>query len=121
MAFADPFPVTINAVTKNLVRTNPGDGMSMYRLTEATQEFVLTIRNVWLKPEKDGRMKARHILKLTQTVFAVPGVSAEITRDATATITHFRGDDPAAFDDIGLAIAGMITAANVVKLNNFES
>lgn len=120
MAFTDPQALTIGGVTKNLVRVDQARGVSEYRLVEATQSFQMFIRSQELKPETDGRRKWRHNISLKQTVFATT-TTAELIRDALVTIVHYAGDDPAAFDDIAIAVAGMVTAGNIVKLNNFES
>lgn len=120
MAFTDPQAVTINAVAKNLVRIDSGKGISEYRLVESLQSFSLFIRSIELKKEVDGRKKWRHNISLRQTVFATL-TTPELMREASMTITHYAGDDPATYDDIAIAVAGMVTAGNVLKLNNFES
>lgn len=120
MAFADPTPVTIAAVVKNLVRIDSGKGQSEYRLSEATQSFQMFIRSTELKVETDGRRKWRHNISLRQTVFAV-ALIPEYIRDASVSLTHYSTDDITAADDVLIAIAGMCTAGNILKLNNFES
>ncbi len=120
MAFSDPQVVTIAAAAKNLARIDSGKGYSEYYLGEATQSFSMFIRSAKLKYESDGRRKFRHNISLRQTVFATVS-TPEVIREASFTITRYEGDDPAAFDDVGLAIAAIVTAPNVVKLNNFES
>lgn len=120
MAFADPTPVTIAAVVKNLVRIDSGKGVSEYRLSEATQSFQMFIRSQELKLEADGRRKWRHNISLRQTVFATLTVP-EFVRDASVSLTHYASDDITAADDVLIAVAGMCTAPNILKLNNFES
>lgn len=120
MAFADPTTVTINSVAKNLVRVDSGRFNSEYRLTEATQEFKLLIRNAELKVEADGRKKVRHNISLRQTVFAT-STTAQLDRTASLTIEHYVGDDITLVDDVALAVAGLTTVANVAKLGNYES
>lgn len=120
MAFADPQPVTIAAATKNLVRIDSGKGMSEYQLYETTQSFNMKIRSTELKPELDGRRKVRHNISLRQVVFAT-STTSELVRTCSLTIEHYAGDDPAIYDDVPIAVASMVSAANVVKLNNFES
>jgi hypothetical protein len=120
MAFADPTPVTIAAVVKNLVRIDSGKGASEYRLVEATQSFQMLIRSQEQKVEADGRRKWRHNISLRQTVFATATVP-ELIREASCSLTHYNSDDITAADDVWIAVAGMMTAANAVKLNNFES
>lgn len=120
MAFADPLPFTIAAVTKNLVRIDSGRMQSEYYLAEATQSFRAYIRSSDLKKESDGRFKIRRNITFIHTVFATPTAS-ELVRKSTFSIEHYAGDDPAVFDDGAIAVAAMITAGNVVKLNNYES
>lgn len=120
MAFADPLPITIAAATKNLVKVDSGKYTSEYLLAEATQSFRAIIRSQELKIEADGRKKARHNISIRQTIFATP-VTGEVTRQASVTIEHYQGDDVTSYDDIVIALGGMLTAANVLKLNNFES
>lgn len=121
MAFSDPLPITINGVTKNLVRIDSGKYTSEYYLGESTQAFSAVIRSSDMKVEADGRRKVRHNVSIRQTVYGVPGVSAELTRQASCTIEHYKGDDVTAFDDIAIACGGLMTVANVAKLNNYES
>jgi hypothetical protein len=120
VAFADPTPVTIAGVAKNLVRIDSGKGQSEYRLVEATQSFQMYIRSQELKIETDGRRKWRHNISLRQTVFAT-STTPEYVREGSATLTHYSTDDITAVDDVLIAVAGMCTAGNIAKLNNFES
>jgi hypothetical protein len=120
MAFADPTPVTIGGATKNLVRVDSGRGASEYRLVEATQSFQMFIRSQEQKVEADGRRKWRHNISLRQTVFAT-STTPELIREASFSLTHYSSDDVTAFDDVLIAVCAMGTAANAVKLNNFES
>lgn len=120
MAFVDPTPVTIAAGTKNLVRVDVGRYQSEYFLAEATQNFKMLIRSADLKLEADGRRKVRHNISLQQTIFAT--VSApQLVRTASFTIEHYDGDVVTDFDDVGLAVASLVTAGNIAKLNNKES
>jgi len=120
MAFTDPVPVTIAGATKNLVRIDAGKGASEYRLVEPTQSFQMFIRSQEQKVEADGRRKFRHNISLRQTVFAT-STTAELIREAQCTFVHYSSDDITAADDVFLAVSAMMTAANAVKLNNFES
>lgn len=120
MAFADPTPVTIGGVAKNLARVDTGKYASEYYLSEATQAFRLLIRSSDLKVEADGRRKVRHNLSLRQTIFATSSVG-QIDRTASLTIEHYAGDDVTSFDDVVLAVAALATAGNIAKLNNYES
>lgn len=120
MAFSDPLSVTIAAVAKNLVRIDSGRQASEYFLNETTQAFRAFIRSQDLKKEVDGRHRVRHNITLQQTIYATVS-TPELVRKSSMTLEHYAGDDPAAFDDVGIAVAAMITAPNVVKLNNYES
>lgn len=120
MAFTDPMPVTIAAATKNLVRVDSGKFSSEYRLVEATQSFQMLIRNTDLKVETDGRRKQRHNISLRQTIFAT-STTPEVTRTCSFTIENYAGDDVTAYDDVAIAVGALATAANILKLNNFES
>lgn len=120
MAFADPTPITIAAATKNLVRVDSGKYASEYFLAEATQSFRMLIRSSDLKAEADGRRKVRHNISLRQTIFAT-STTAEMVRTASLTIEHYAGDDVTAYDDVALAVCTLASAANIAKLNNYES
>jgi hypothetical protein len=120
MAFSDPLPITIGGVTKNLVRIDSGKYTSEYLLNEAAQEFRATIRSQEMKAEVDGRKRVRHNISIRQTVFATP-TAAQLVRNASVTIEHYQGDVVTDWDDVALASAAQITAANCVKLNNYES
>lgn len=120
MAFADPTPLTIAGVTKNLVRVDSGRYASEYFLAEATQSFRMLIRSSDLKVESDGRRKTRHNISLRQVIFST-STTPEVTRTASATIEHYEGDTVTDYDDVMLAVAGLMTAGNIAKLNNKES
>lgn len=120
MAFADPTPVTVNALVKNLVRVDSGRYQSEYFLAEALQTFRMYIRSSDLKLEADGRRKTRHNISLQQTVLATITIP-QVVRTASLTVEHYEGDDVTAYDDIVIAVAAMATAVNIAKLNNKES
>lgn len=120
MAFSDPLPITIGGATKNLVRIDSGKYTSEYLLSEAAQEFRAVIRSQDLKPEADGRKRVRHNISLRQTIFATATTGA-IVRNSSIVVEHYQGDVVTDFDDVALAVASLVTAANVAKLNNYES
>lgn len=121
MSFSDPIALTIGGSARNLQRVRPtGQFGSEYLLSEATQEFRLFIRTQELGIETDGRRKVRHNISLRWTVFATPTV-AQVTRQASGTFEHYKGDDVTLWDDTALAVAGLMTAPNMVKLGNYES
>lgn len=120
MAFADPLPVTLQAVVRNCARIDSGKGQSEYSYTDSTMRVTALIRNISQKPTADGRVKERHTISLRQTIFATSSVP-EFVRNASLTIENYFGDDVTAFDDVAIAVAGLVTAGNVAKLSNFES
>nr|UJQ85514.1 MAG: hypothetical protein 2 [Leviviridae sp.] len=121
MAFSDPLALTIGGSARSLVRVRAtGQYGSEYLASEATQEFRAFIRTQELPVEPDGRRKVRHNISVRQTVFAT-ATTPEIIRQHSASTLHYKGDDVTAWDDVALAVAGMTTAPNCVKLNNYES
>lgn len=120
MSFADPMVVTIGGAAKNLPRVDSGKYTSEYFLAEAVQSFQCLIRSALLKVEADGRRKVRHNISLRQTVFATT-TAAELVRTASSTIEHYAGDIVTDYDDVAIAVAAQMTAANIAKLNNLES
>lgn len=120
MAFTDPLALTIGGTARNLVRIDSARGSSEYMYSDALQRITAIIKNTTQKPGNDGRSKERHTISVRQVVFAT--VSApELVRQAQATIEHYAGDDVTAYDDLAIAVAGLLTAPNVAKLANFES
>lgn len=120
MSFSDPLPFTIGGATKNLVRVDSSRYASEYFLAEAGVTHRALIRSTNLKAEADGRYRVRHNVSLRTTV-AATSTTPELIRQSSHTIEHYFGDDVTAFDDQAIAIAALITAGNVVKLNNMES
>jgi hypothetical protein len=120
MAFSDPLALTIGGSVRNLVRIDSGRGVSEYSYSDATMKVTALIRNVQAKPLPDGRSRERHTISVKQTLFAT-ATTPEITRLSSHTIENIFGDDVTAYDDIAIAVAGLITAPNVLKLANFES
>jgi hypothetical protein len=78
------------------------------------------IRNSAGKPDQNGRTKERHSISIRQTIFATASVP-EFVRQASVTIENYFGDDVTAYDDVAIALAGLLTAGNIAKLANFES
>lgn len=120
MAFADPLVVTIGGVAKNLPRVDSGRFSSEYLLTEATQEIRVLIRNQRSKADASGRSRDRHNISLRHTLFATATTPVQV-RTCSASVEHYTFDDVTAYDDSAIAVAAMLTAANMVKLSNFES
>lgn len=120
MAFSDPLALTIGGSVRNLVRIDQAKGASEYSYTDATMRITAVIRNTENKPDQNGRVKQRHTISVRQTVFAT-ATTPEYVRLSSFTIEHLFGDDVTAFDDVGIAVGGLATAANILKLSNFES
>jgi hypothetical protein len=121
MAFTDPLALTIDGGTKNLVRVRSnGQFGSEYLLTESAQEFRAFIRTQELGLEADGRRQVRHNISLRWTVFKTL-TTAELVRQTSMTVSHYKGDDVTKWDDTVLAVSGLGTIANAAKLNNYES
>lgn len=121
MAFSDPLPLTLDGVVKNLVRIDTGKYSSEYALVEATQEFRCFIRSQTIgKPDASGRNKIRHNIIVRWILFAT-ATTLEQVRQTSTSIDHWYGDDVTKFDDTAIAAATLLTAANVLKLNNYES
>lgn len=120
MAFTDPLSFTLQGTARSLVRIDAGRGMSEYSYTDATYKATCLIRTTAGKPQADGRFKERHLISLRQTVFAT-ATTPEQVRQCSVTIEHWSGDDVTAYDDLGIAVATMLTAPNILKLANYES
>lgn len=121
MAFADPLVLTVGGVARNLARIDSARGASEYMYSDATQRVSAIIRSTTSKKaDIDGRFKERHHVSFRWTVYATATVP-EYTRQCSATLEHIQGDDPTAWDDTGVAMAGFLTVANIGKLANFES
>lgn len=120
MAFTDPQSVTLQGTARSLARIDAGKGQSEYSYTDATMRVTMVIRNTASKPDANGRVKERHTISLRQTIFATSSVP-EYVRQSSFTIENFFGDDVTAYDDVAIALAGLVTAGNVSKLANFES
>ena len=120
MAFANPIPLTIDAVSRDCTLVNPGDRMSEYSNTSSTDQLSVLIRNTEGKPDASGKVTIRHTISIRQTVFAT-STESEKVRQAQFVMTHYKGDDVTEYDDLALALAGLIDSANMVKLGNMES
>lgn len=115
----DTVGVTVNAVAKTLPKINNDNYSSEYSLKEATQQFVMKIRNSYDKSNAIGRVQ-RHNVELTQTVYA-SGATPEIVRKVYVVIVNNESDDATQLGYLQAALNGFMTAANVAKLANMES
>ena len=120
MAFSDPLTLTIGGGAKNLVRIDSARGSSEYSYTDALQKITCLIKSSTSKAGVDGRTKDRHQISLRWTVFATT-TTLELVRQSSINVEHYTGDDVTAFDDLPIALATLQTAANYLKLSNFES
>lgn len=120
MAFTDPLALTIGGSARNLTRIDSARGQSEYSYTDSTMRITAVIRNIENKPDSNGRVKQRHTISVRQTVFAT-ATTPEYVRLSSFTIEHYFGDDVANFDDVGIAVGGLATSGNILKLSNFES
>lgn len=121
MAFSDPLVLTLDGAAKSMNRVRPnGQFGSEYLLTETAQEFRAFIRSQELGLEPDGRRQVRHNISVRWTVFATL-TAAELIRQTSFTVSHYKGDDVTKWDDTLIGAASLGTVANAVKLNNYES
>lgn len=118
--FADPQPVTINAVVKNLVRINQDAYSSEYLLRSATDEIRLRIRNTTYRPKGGTNLVDRHNVELIQTVFAT-AVAPTYTRKMYTVLENQQGDSLDDPKKVALGLVGFLTDANITKLMNLES
>jgi hypothetical protein len=119
--YADPAVVTINAVAKNLVRTNQDKYSSEYVLRSATDEFRLNIRNTSYTDKKRGVTIDRHNVELIHTVFPVAPSTLSTVRKTYTVIENQRGDTLVDPRNTALGLFAFLTSANIDKLMNFES
>jgi hypothetical protein len=121
MAFADPLVMTLDGAAKSLVKVRANSQFGTeYLCSEALQEFRAFIRTQEDKIETDGRRQVRHNITVRWTVFATATVG-ELKRQFSVTANHYKGDDVTKWDDPVIGVAAMLTAPNMVKLNNYES
>lgn len=93
MSFGSTIVITVNAVAKTLNRVNQDNYGSEYLLRETLQEFRIKIRHSKEKPNAAGVVNDRHNIEVTQTVFAVAGVSPEIVRKNYVVMTNPYNDN----------------------------
>lgn len=122
--FADPAPLTVNTVAKNLVRINQDKYSSEYLLRSTTDEFRLNIRNSTYLDKKRGVMIDRHNVELIHTVFPVAPATLSCVRKTYVVIENQQGDTLTESTHVAAALFSYLTAssnANIGKLLNFES
>jgi len=78
--FAGTQAVTFAGGSKTLVKVNQDSYSSEYYLRDSTDEYRMKIRHT--KSLQNGVSVDRHNVEITQTTFAVPGTSPEVTQKA---------------------------------------
>jgi hypothetical protein len=91
--FANTLTVTINSVARTLVRVNQDNFGSVYRLADATQEFLMKFRNT-TEPNDGVDVVERHNMLFQHTVYAT-STAKELLYTQSSTIRMRRGGDPA--------------------------
>lgn len=119
--FADPAVITINGVAKSLTRINQDKYSSEYLLRTATSELKLNLRNSSYTDKKRGVVVDRHNAELIETVFPVAPATLSSVRKTYAVIENQRGDTLLDPRYVAVGLFGLLSAANIDKLMNFES
>lgn len=122
MAFANPLVINYAAGTKSLPKVNQDNYGSEYYLRESTQEFTVKIRNTRETPKAGSTAKIeRHNVELTRTVFAVPGVSAEITQQVFLVFRLDKSDSVADAAELGAALTDLLDESHFNDLGKWLS
>ncbi len=124
MALADPAVITIGGNAKSLTRVKQDGYSSEYRLTSATDEFSLNIRNSNYLDKKRGVTMNRHNVDLTQRVFPVAPATLSTIRHAYVVIENQQGDTLTDPNNFAVGLLSFLTAtsgANISKILNYES
>jgi len=114
---ANTLTLTVNSVAKVLTRINQDNYGSEYRLTTATERYVLKIRHS--SQNVGGKTFDQHNVLVEHTVF---GTATDVEKKMTASVT-LRGQigtDPAALDYLSDAL-GVLVAAQAAALVQGES
>lgn len=119
--FADPAVVTVNAVAKHLIRINQDRYSSEYRLTTATDEYQMFVRNTNRFDKKRGVKVFRHNVELIQIVYPVAPSTVSIERKTYVVIERQQGDTLTDAQYVASALFAYLSAANITKLFNLES
>lgn len=124
MSLGNTVTLTVNAVAKTLNLVNEGNYSSEYVFFDTTEKFELKIRHSRDKPRKsDGVVYSRHAVEFTQTIYAVPLVSAEKVRRVYTTFLLQDGDtlNERYISDALCAWLVASTSAKTVSILNWES
>lgn len=111
--FADPFPVTYNAVVKNLVRINQDSNGSDYYLDGGLEKFSMSIRHTI--PAKGGSGES-HLIRLDVDHHDANGVYLRRTSAWTVLKTFDSTQDTTKSGYASNALAGALSGANITKL-----
>lgn len=127
--FSDTLAITVNGVTKTLVRVNQDRYSSEYRLRETAGEYALVIRNTKFVDKTRSNAAAttnkvevnRHNVEFIHTLYPTNAGIMPIVRKVYMVFQNDNSDDVVAPVKHALGLAGFITEANLTKLINFES
>nr|UJQ85045.1 MAG: hypothetical protein 2 [Leviviridae sp.] len=120
--FADPLVFTIDTVAKNLIRINQDGYGSEWKLKLTTGEYTAKIRHSTYNDKTRGGLKVeRHNVELVYRGYAVaPATQDTIIKQYLVFETDY-SMDIAASDGVIVGFAAFFSAANVTKLQNWES
>jgi hypothetical protein len=119
--FADPAVVTINGSNKSLVRINQDRYSSEYLHRTATEEYRMIVRNNTRTDRARAVKVDRHNVELTHTVFPVAPSTRSYIRKTYVVIENEQGDTLTDPQYVASGLFAYLTAANITKLENFES
>jgi len=109
--------LTVNSVAKVLLRVNQDNYGSEYRLTTATERYVLKIRHS--SQNAGGKTFDSHSVLVEHTVFETVS-TLERKMTASVTLRGQIGADPASLDHLSDAL-GVLVAAQAAALVQGES
>lgn len=115
----DTLTVTYNSVAKTLSKINQDSYSSEYLNRSATEEFRVKIQNSNESTRAGVRPFERHRVELTRTEF--DAVNGDRTFQASIVIRLQKGTNPDTAELTALALCGMLNAAFVDKVTNWES
>jgi len=119
--FADTLTITINSVAKVLTRVNQDGYSSEYLLREATGDFRLKLRNSSYTDKSRGVVVDRHNIEFVYTIYPVAPSTLSVIRKYYSVLENDHVDDVTADSQFAAGITAFQTAANYVKLLNWES
>lgn len=118
----DPLVISINGVNKSLNRVNQDRYSSEYMLRTTTEEYRVRIRNSSRPNKAKGGLRVdRHNVEITHTVFPVAPSTRSFTRFAYTVFENEEGDTLLDNSYVVTALGGLLSAANIAKLQGYES